>query len=84
MKQCSSPALFLKSRPAGIDIPSLCIAAKRTNHYAIKASKSKCQSAVFKSNQCEKRNPVQQRFDVRNRDGAVDTSKIKMLKPWRI
>ena len=33
-----------------------------------------CQSAVFKSNQCEKRNPVQQRFDVRNRDDAVDTT----------
>ena len=33
-----------------------------------------CQSAVFKSNQCEKHNPVHQRFDVRNRDGAVDTS----------
>ena len=33
-----------------------------------------CQSAVFKSNQCEKRNPVHQRFDVRNRDGAVDTT----------
>ena len=33
-----------------------------------------CLSAVFKSNQCEKRNPVHQRFDVRNRDGAVDTS----------
>ena len=32
------------------------------------------QSAVFKSNQCEKRNPVQQGFDVGNRDGALDTT----------
>ena len=37
-------------------------------------------SAVFKSNQCEKRNPMQQRFDVRNRDGAVDTSFFEQLK----
>ena len=33
-----------------------------------------CEIAVFKSNQCEKRNPVHQRFDVRNQDGAGDTS----------
>ena len=33
-----------------------------------------CQSAVFKANQCKKRNPVHQRFDVRNWDVAVDTS----------
>ena len=35
------------------------------------------QSAVFKSNQCEKRNPVQQEFDVGNRDGALDTTFFK-------
>ena len=33
----------------GIDIPTLGIAAKRTNHYAIRALNSKRQSAVFKS-----------------------------------
>ena len=34
------------------------------------------QSAIFKSNQCEKRNLVQQGFDVGNRDGALDTTFI--------
>ena len=47
---------------------------KRTNRYAIRASKPTRQSAVFILNQCEKRNPVHQRFDVRNWDGAVDTT----------
>ena len=42
-----------------------------------------CQSAVFKSDQCEKRNLVQQQFDVRNRDGAVDTSQIKSYWYYR-
>ena len=65
---------YSNTGPAGINIPTLCIAGKRTNHYAIRASISKCQSAVFKLNQCEKRNPVQQRFDVRNQDSAVDTT----------
>ena len=63
-----------KACPAGIDIPTLCIAGKRSFQYAIRASNAKGESAVFKSNQCEKRNPVQQRFDVRNWDGAVDTT----------
>ena len=54
MWQNSSLALFLKACPAGIDIPTLGIVAKRTNHYAIRASNSMLQSAVFKSNQCEK------------------------------
>ena len=38
-----------------------------------------CQIAVFESSQCEKRNPVHQRFDVRNRDGAGDTSKFNLF-----
>ena len=42
------------------------------------ASNSMRQSAVFKLNQCEKRNPVHQRFDARNRDGAVDTTVPKI------
>ena len=61
----------------GIDIPSICIGVKRTNHNAIRASKARCQIAVFKSNQREKRNQVHQRFDVRNWDGAGDTSLFK-------
>ena len=46
--------LPLQACPVGIDIPILCIAAKHTNHYAVTTSTSICQSAVFKSNQCEK------------------------------
>ena len=38
----------------GINIPTLCIAAKRTNHYAISVSTSVCQNAVFILNECEK------------------------------
>ena len=56
-------------------VPKTGLHFSETNHYAIRASNLMCQSAVFKSNQCEKRNPVHQRFDVRNWDGAVDTSK---------
>ena len=69
----------LKKRVMQVSIPQP--SALQPSVLTIRASNTICQNAVFKSNQCEKRNLVQQRFDVRNRDGAVDTSLFFQLLP---
>ena len=74
MKQNSSLALCLEIVSFENRYPNPLHCRHAYYHYAIRALNTMCQSAVFKSNQCKKRNPVQLRFDVRNRDGAVDTT----------
>ena len=50
--------IFSKSMNLNLKIKKKMNGSNPANHYAIKASNSKCQSAVFKSNQCEKRNLI--------------------------